>query len=247
MVKGWWLDEIVWGSWVHSLVRSAPRAFFRTDRNSRRRRAQGLSSAVASCRSTRGPWPDWPEHGGTLDRSGVRGIWTARCADLIISGELLAACRNTVIVMGPGLVEDGVRATRRRRNRIARPGKHLGSCSVDRQEQPRLKKGAPRCRKIYGLGPLRMASCQAVKASSGQGAGGDPFDARPSMTRRLAGARPDHSIAAFAAFGELLVVCLEGAIFLRRRVHLTPSDISGHRMELEDLVLSDGHEITGKD
>ena len=38
--------------------------------------------------------------------------------------------------------------------------------------------------------------------------------------------------------------CLKGAICLRRHVHLTPSHIGGHRTELEDLVLGDGHEIT---
>src|SRR5437016_14369295 len=48
-------------------------------------------------------------------------------------------------------------------------------------------------------------------------------------------------------FRELLVVCLEGAICLRRLVHLASSHVGRHRMELEDLVLRDGHEIRGKD
>src|SRR4249919_3060941 len=44
----------------------------------------------------------------------------------------------------------------------------------------------------------------------------------------------------------MLVVCLEGAICLRRLVHLASSHIGRHRTEPEDLVLRDGHEIRGK-
>jgi hypothetical protein len=73
---------------------------------------------------------------------------------------------------------------------------------------------------------------------------GAPFEAsRHPASRSIVG--PFR--AAIAAFRELLVVRLEGAICLRRRVHLTPSHIGGHRMELEDVVLGNGHEITGKD
>src|SRR5580692_8571435 len=52
---------------------------------------------------------------------------------------------------------------------------------------------------------------------------------------------------AVAAVRERRVVCSEGAICLRRRVHLASSHVGRHRMELEDLVLRDGHEIPGKD
>src|SRR5258705_8917039 len=58
---------------------------------------------------------------------------------------------------------------------------------------------------------------------------------------------PSPLTAAIAAFRELLVVYLEGAICLRRRVRLASSHIGRHRMELEDLVLRDGHEVPGKD
>src|SRR5882724_7823220 len=55
----------------HSLVRPAPRAFFRPDRKSRRRRAQGLSRLAASSRPPEGLGLDWPEHGGMRIRSGL--------------------------------------------------------------------------------------------------------------------------------------------------------------------------------
>src|SRR6516225_2475814 len=41
-------------------------------------------------------------------------------------------------------------------------------------------------------------------------------------------------------------VLLEGAVCFRRRVHLAPSYVGRQRMELEDFVLRDGHEIPGK-
>src|SRR5262245_53520067 len=46
---------------------------------------------------------------------------------------------------------------------------------------------------------------------------------------------------------EFLAVCLEGAISLRRFVHFASSHIGRNRMELEDVVLRDGHEIPRKD
>jgi hypothetical protein len=56
---------------AHSFVRPAPRAFFRPDRNSRSRRAQGLSRLAASLRPPAGLGFDRHEHGGTFERIGL--------------------------------------------------------------------------------------------------------------------------------------------------------------------------------
>ena len=63
----------LFSSRVHSLVRPAPRAFFRPTAKSRGRRAQGLSRLAAPSRPPAGLGLDWSEHGGMLDRIGAAG------------------------------------------------------------------------------------------------------------------------------------------------------------------------------
>src|SRR5262245_40020166 len=89
---------------------------------------------------------------------------------------------------------------------------------------------------------MRARSRQAARACPGTD---QPRYAGPRRETRVKfGLGPT---AAIVAFRELLAVCLEGATCLWRLIHLASAHIGRHRMELEDLVLRDGHEISGKD
>jgi hypothetical protein len=59
---------------VHSLVRPAPRAFFRPDRQiSQPPRAGPVKAGRVFRGHPKGPGLDWSEHGGILDRIGAAG------------------------------------------------------------------------------------------------------------------------------------------------------------------------------